>query len=393
MSEIGRNGRLKRIYMDYAATTPVDDRVLRVMLPYFNEFYGNASEIHSYGIEAKEALEESREKVARILNADPDQIVFTSGATESNNLSLKGIAFAKEKEARHVIISSIEHHCVLDTAKWLEGRGFDLTILPVDDQGLVDPGDVEAAIRSDTLLVSIMHSNNEIGVLQPISEIGEICQEKGVVLHSDAVQSVGKVPLDVEKLHVDLLSASSHKLYGPKGVGALYVREGVQIDPLTHGGGHERGIRSGTENVAGIVGFGEACRIAEEEMPEESLRLIRLRDELISRILEIEDSRLNGDPTRRLPNNANFSFKYIEGEALLLRLDDAGVAASSGSACSSTSSEPSHVLLALGLKPEEARGSLRLTIGRWTTHEEVGFVSDLLPKIVGDLRLLSPLAR
>ena len=232
-----------------------------------------------------------------------------------------------------------------------------------------------------------------LGVLEPISEIGEICRDKGVILHSDAVQSVGKVPLDVEKLNLDLLSTSSHKLYGPKGVGALYVREGVQIDPLTHGGGHERGIRSGTENVAGIVGFGEACKIAEEEMPEESLKLTKLRDALISRVLEIEDSCLNGHPTRRLPNNANFSFKYIEGEALLLRLDDAGVAASSGSACSSKSSEPSHVLLALGLKPEEARGSLRLTLGRWTTDEEVRFVSDLLPKIVDDLRSLSPLAR
>ncbi len=384
---------MRRIYMDYAATTPVDDRVLKTMLPYFSELYGNASEIHSFGLEAKRALEESRAKVAHILNSDPSQIIFTSGATESNNLALKGIAFADEKKGRHIMISSIEHHCVLDTAKWLETRGFDITLLPVDKYGLVDPIAVEEAIRDDTLLVSVMHSNNEIGVLEPIAEIGEVCREKGVYFHSDAVQSLGKVPVDVEELGVDLLSVSSHKLYGPKGVGALYISEGVRLEPLAHGGGHESGIRSGTENVAGIVGFGEACRIAEEEMPKESPRLTMLRDKLVSRILEVRDTCLNGHATKRLPNNANFSFKYIEGEALLLRLDDKGVAASTGSACSSKSAEPSHILLALGLKPEDARGSLRLTLGRWTTGDEVDYVLEVLPPIVEELRSLSPLAR
>ncbi len=383
---------MRRVYMDYAATTPVDDRVLKVMLPYFSELYGNASETHRFGAEAREGLEESREKVAHILNSDPSRVFFTSGATESNNLALKGVAFANEKKGRHIVISSIEHHCVLDSARWLETRGFELTLLPVDKEGLVDPGDVERAIRDDTLLVSVMHSNNEIGTLEPISEIGEICQEKDVYLHSDAVQSVGKIPVDVKKLGVDLLSASSHKLYGPKGVGALYVREDVVVDPLTHGGGHERGMRSGTENVAGIVGFGEACKLAEQEMPEEGPKLTRLRDGLISKVLEVEGTRLNGHPTKRLPNNANFSFKHIDGAALLLKLDDKGIAASTGSACSTADPHPSHVLTALGLKPEDARGSLRLTLGRWTTEEEVDYVLGVIPQAVEELRLLSPLA-
>ena len=379
--------------MDYAATTPVDERVLTAMLPYFSEFYGNASEIHSFGVEAKRALEGSREKVAHILNSDPSRVIFTSGATESNNLALKGIAFANKKKGGHIIISSIEHHCVLDTARWLETQGFELTLLPVDRYGLVDTAVVERAIRGDTLLVSVMHSNNEIGVLEPIAEIGKICREKGIYFHSDAVQSLGKIPVNVEELGVDLLSVSSHKLYGPKGVGALNVSEGVRLEPLAHGGGHEQGIRSGTENVTGIVGFGEACRIAEEEMSREAPRLTKLRDKLISRILEVKDTCLNGHPTKRLPNNANFSFKYIEGEALLLKLDDKGIAASTGSACSSKSAEPSHVILALGLKPEDARGSLRLTLGRWTTEDEVDYVLEVLPPIVEELRLLSPLTK
>lgn len=384
---------MRHVYMDYAATTPVDDRVLKAMLPYFNQLYGNASETHSFGTEAREGLEESREKVAHILNSDPDRIFFTSGATESNNLALKGVAFANEKKGRHIVISSIEHHCVLDSAHWLETRGFKVTLLPVDNQGMVDPGDVEQAIRDDTLLVSVMHSNNEIGTLEPMSEIGEICQEKGVYLHSDAVQSVGKIPVDVKRLGVDLLSASSHKLYGPKGVGVLYVREDVKLDPLTHGGGHERGMRSGTENVAGIVGFGAACEIAEEEMPKEGPMLVKLRDRLISRVLEVGDTYLNGHPTKRLPNNANFGFKYIDGAALLLKLDDRGIAVSTGSACSTEDPNPSHVLTALGLKPEDARGSLRLTLGRWTTEEEVDYVLGVIPQAVEELRLLSPLAR
>lgn len=382
--------KMKRIYMDYASTTPTDPRVLKVMLPYFSKKFGNTMSLHSFGQEAKKALEDAREKVARLMNAKSGNVIFTSSATEANNLALKGIAFANREKGKHIIISSIEHHCVLESASWLEKQGFEVTYLPVDRFGLVDVAKVEEAIRKDTILVSIMHANNEIGTIEPIEEIGKICKKKGVYFHTDAAQSYGKIPVDVDKMNVDLLTASSHKMYGPKGAAALYVREGTKIEPLLHGGGHEFGLRSSTVNVAAIVGFGEAAEIAKKEMKNEAKRLIKLRDKLIKGVLKIENSHLNGHPTKRLPNNANFWFDFIEGESLVAYLDMKGVAASTGSACSSESLEPSHVLLAIGLKPHEAQGSLRLSLGRWTTREEVDYVLEVLPEIVSKLREISP---
>jgi len=381
---------MKKVYMDYAATTPVDPRVLEAMKPYFFKKFGNTMSLHSIGREAKRALEDSREKVADLMNAKSGRVIFTGSATEANNLVLKGIAFANRDRGKHIIISSIEHLCVLESAHWLEGQGFEVTYLPVDKHGLVDPADVEKAIRKDTILVSMMHANNEIGTIEPIGEVGKICREKGVYFHTDAVQSFGKIPVDVEKMNVDLLAVSAHKVYGPKGVGALFVRDGVKIEPLLHGGGHEFGLRSSTVNVAGIVGFGAAAEIAKKEMNTEAKRLTRLRDKLIKGVLKIENSQLNGHPTKRLPNNANFSLAFIEGESLIMQLDMHGIAASTGSACSSESLEPSHVLLAIGLKHEEAHGSLRLSLGRWTTEQEVNYVLKVLPTAVKKLREISP---
>jgi len=379
-----------RVYMDYAATTPVDPRVLKAMLPYFSKKFGNTMSLHSFGIEAKKALEESRATIADLMNAKTEEIIFTSSATESNNLALKGIAFANKDKGRHIIVSKIEHHCVLDSAKWLEKQGFEVTYLPVDKYGIVDLGELERSIRKDTILVSIMHANNEIGTIEPIEEIGKICREKGVYFHTDAAQSFGKIPIDVEKMNIDLLTASSHKMYGPKGAACLYVRKGVKIEPILHGGGHEFGLRSSTVNVACIVGFAEAAKICKKVMNKESERLKVLRDRLIKGCLKIENSHLNGHPTKRLPNNANFWFAFIEGESLVAQLDMYGIAASTGSACSSESLEPSHVLLAIGLKPHEAHGSLRLSIGRWTTKKEVDYVLEVLPGVVEKLRKISP---
>lgn len=379
-----------RVYMDYAATTPVDPRVLKAMLPYFTKKFGNTMSLHSSGQEAKKALEDSREAVAELMGAKPREVVFTGSATEANNTALKGVAFANKDKGRHIIVSKIEHHCVLESARWLEKQGFEVTYLPVDKYGLVDPNEVEKAIRSDTILVSIMHANNEIGTIEPVEEVGKICREHGIIFHTDAAQSFGKIPVDVEKLNVDLLTASAHKMYGPKGVGALYVKEGVRIEPLLHGGGHEFGLRSSTVNVAGIVGFAEAARICKKEMKSDATRLSRLSSKLIKGVLRIENSRLNGHPKKRLPNIMNFSFDFIEGESLVTELDFHGIAASTGSACSSESLEPSHVLLAIGLKPHEAHGSLRLSIGRWTTKKEVDYVVKVLPEAVERLRKISP---
>jgi len=379
-----------RVYMDYAATTPVDPRVLKAMLPYFTKKFGNTMSLHSFGMEAKKALEDSRATIADLMNAKPEGIIFTSSATESNNLALKGIAFANKDKGKHIIVSKIEHHCVLNSAHWLEKNGFEVTYLPVDKYGLIDLGELERAIREDTILVSIMHANNEIGTIEPIAEIGKICKEKGVYFHTDAAQSFGKIPIDVEKMNIDLLTASSHKMYGPKGAACLFIRKGVKIEPLLHGGGHEFGLRSSTVNVPAIVGFAEAARICKKEMKKEAERLTRLRDRLIKGCLKIENSHLNGHPTQRLPNNANFWFAYIEGESLVTQLDMYGIAASTGSACSSESLEPSHVLLAIGLKPHEAHGSLRLSIGRWTRRKEVDYVLKVLPKVVENLRKISP---
>jgi len=381
---------MRRVYMDYAATTPVDPRVLKAMLPYFTKKFGNTMSLHSFGREAKKALEDSREAIANLMNAKPEEIIFTSSATEANNLAIKGVALANRNKGKHIIVSKIEHHCVLKSARWLERNGFEVTYLPVDKYGLVDLGELESAIRKDTILVSIMHANNEIGTIEPIAEIGKICKEKGVYFHTDAAQTYGKIPINVEKMNIDLLTASSHKMYGPKGAACLFIRKGVKIEPLLHGGGHEFGLRSSTVNVACIVGFAEAAKICKKVMKKEAERLTKLRDRLIKGCLKIENSHLNGHPKLRLPNNANFWFAFIEGESLVMELDAHGIAASTGSACSSKSLEPSHVLLAIGLKHHEAHGSLRLSIGRWTTREEVDYVLKVLPEAVERLRKISP---
>lgn len=381
---------MKRIYMDYAATTPVDPRVLKAMQPYQSKKFGNTMSLHSFGQEAKEAVEESRRKVSGLLNAKSGKVIFTGSATEANNQALKGVAFANREKGKHIVVSSIEHQCVLDSARWLQKQGFELTYLPVDNCGLVDPSAVSDAIRKDTILVSVMHANNEIGTVEPVGEVGKICREKGVFFHTDAAQSLGKIPVDVEEMNVDLLTACAHKIYGPKGVGTLFVRDGVRVEPLLHGGGHEFDLRSSTVNVAGIVGFGAAADIAEREMESESKRLTKLRDRLAEGVLNIDQAHLNGHPTLRLPTIANFWFAFIEGESLVAQLDMRNVAASTGSACSSESLEPSHVLIAIGLKHEEAHGSLRLSLGRWTTRQEVDHVVKVLPDAVQGLRVISP---
>lgn len=379
---------MKRIYMDHAATTPVDQRVVEAMAPYFSEKYGNPSSLYSAAREAKMAMEEARAEIAALINAGPEEIIVTSGGTESNNLALKGTAFAKKKG--HIVTSAIEHHAILHPLKWLEERGFKVTYLPVSEDGILDAESVADAIRKDTILISIMHANNEIGTIQPIGEIGNIAAERGIYFHTDAVQSVGKIPVDVEKMKIGMLSISSHKLYGPKGVGALYLRKGVKIDPLLHGGGHERKRRSGTENVSGIVGLGKACEISKKEMGKEGKRLTQLRDRLIKNVLKIENSWLNGHPKKRLPGNANFGFKFIEGESIILELDFNGIMANTGSACSTSSLKPSHVLTAIGLRPEYTHGSLRATLGRQNTKEEVDYVIETLSKVVSRLREMSP---
>ncbi|MBZ9572013.1 cysteine desulfurase [Patescibacteria group bacterium] len=377
--------------MDYAATTPVDPRVIKAMLPYFSEKFGNTMSLHSFGQKAKQALEESREVITDLMGGKPNEIIFTGSGTESNNLALKGIAFANKKRGRHIIISQIEHPSILETAKWLESQGLKVTKLPVDRHGLINLDDFKKAIEKDTILVSIIHANNEIGTIQEISKIGKICKEKRVYFHTDATQSFGKVPIDVNKMNVDLLTANSHKMYGVKGAACLFVREGTKIAPILHGGGHEKGLRSSTVNVPAIVGFAEAARICKKEMKKERKRLIKLRDKLIKNILrKIEGSYLNGHPKKRLLNNANFWFSFVEGESLVIQLDLLGIAASTGSACSSAKLEPSHVLLAIGLKPHQAHGSLRLTLGRWTKEKDIDYVLKVLPKIIKRLRKISP---
>ncbi len=376
--------------MDYAATTPVDPRVLEAMKPYFIEKFGNSMSLHTEGRTANEAVEESRATVAALMNAKAEEAIFMGSATESNNMALKGVAFANRKKGKHIIISSIEHHCVLESARWLEKQGFEITHIPVDKYGLINHAEFENTIRKDTILVSIMHANNEIGTLQDIEKIGKICNEKNVYFHSDAAQSFGKLPIDVKKMNLDLLSVSSHKMYGPKGVGGLYVREGTKIEPLLHGGGHEFGKRASTVNVAGVVGFAEAVRIQKKEMTSDAEKQSKLRDKLIQGLSEIEDAHLNGHLIKRLPNNINFWFAYIEGESLLMQLDMAGVSASTGSACSSKSLEASHVLLALGLRPQECHGSLRLSLGKYSTKEEVDYALEVVPQAVERLRQISP---
>jgi cysteine desulfurase len=385
---------MARIYLDYAATTPTHPDVLKAMLPYFTEAFGNPSSIHACGQEAKGAVEEARTRVAELIGARGEEIVFTSGGTEADNFAVKGVAYASENKGNHVITTSIEHDAVLNACHFLEKRGFKITCVPVDSYGMVDPDNVRKAITPGTILISVMHANNEVGTIQPLAGIGRIAREAGVYFHTDAVQTAGHIPVDVNGLGVDLLSMSAHKLYGPKGVGALYVRKGTKLVAFMDGGGQERGRRSGTENVPGIVGFGKAAEIARLELNEEVGRLTRLRDGLIKGLIErIDHTKLNGHPVRRLPNNINVSIDYVEGESMLLNLDLAGICASTGSACSSGSLEASHVLLAMGLQHEQAHGSLRFTLGKWTTEAELQKVLDVLPPIVKKLRAMSPLTK
>jgi cysteine desulfurase len=385
---------MKRIYLDYAATTPVHPDVLQAMLPYFTDTYGNPSSFYSFGQEAKGAVEKARESVAGLIGAKADEVVFTSGGTEADNFALEGTAFANEKKGNHIITTGIEHHAILETCKFLEKKGFKVTYLLVDSYGMVDPGDVKKAITPETILISVMHANNEIGTIQPLAEIGRIAREAGIIFHTDAVQTVGHIPTDVNELGVDLLSMSGHKLYGPKGVGALYIRKGTRITTFVHGGGQEKGRRSGTENVPGIVGLGKAAEIAQQERNGEAARLTGLRDRFIAELQKrIENIHLNGHPVKRLPNNINISVSYVEGESMILSLDFEGIYASTGSACSSGSLEPSHVLLAMGLDHIQAHGSLRFTLGRWTTESDIDKVLEVLPPIVKKLRDMSPLTK
>ena len=377
--------------MDNAATTPVSPAVLEKMLPYFSECYGNANSIHSTGLDARKALNAARKKVAAALNCNPEEVYFTSGGSESDNWALKGVAFANRKKGNHIITSAIEHHAILHTCEWLEKQGFEITYVPVDADGLVNPADVEAAITDKTILISIMAANNEIGTIEPIEEIAKIAHAHHVLFHTDAEQAIGAIPVDVRAIGCDLLSLSGHKFHGPKGVGALYIKQGTRIDNLIHGGAQERGRRASTENVAGIVGMAEAIELATANIPEKAARISALRDQLIDGLTALPYVRLNGHRTKRLPGNVNVSVRFIEGESLLLRLDLAGVAASSGSACTSGSLDPSHVLLAIGLPHEIAHGSLRLSLSDTTTQEEVDYVLSVLPGIIEYLRNMSPL--
>jgi cysteine desulfurase len=378
--------------MDHAATTFVKPDVIESMIPFLKEYFGNPSSLYSLGRENKEAIETAREKLAKALGAKPEEIYFTSGGTESDNWAIKGTAFSERKRGKHIITTAIEHHAVLYPCEYLEGHGFDITYLPVDRYGLVDPAELEDALREDTILISVMYANNEIGTIEPIQEIGKVAKENDVLFHTDAVQAIGAVPLDMKQKHkdVDMLSLSSHKFYGPKGAGALFIREGTKIDNFMHGGGQERGKRAGTENVAGIVGMGKAIELATANIEKHNAEILKMRDRLLSGVLEIPDCRLNGHPEKRLSGNLNFSFEYIEGESLLLMLDQMGVCSSTGSACSSGSQEISHVLKAIGLTPEIAQGSLRLTLGDANSEEDIDYVLNVLPEIVGKLRNMSP---
>jgi len=381
---------VKNVYLDYASTTPVDPRVLKAMLPYFSKKFGNTLSFHDKGAEAAEAVEKARKQIAKIINAKPSEIIFTSSATEANNLAIKGLALANKNRGKHIIISSIEHDSVSNTADWLRTQGFEITKLPVNKNGLVSSKELEKAIRKDTILVSIIHGNNEIGTVQDIKLLGNTCRKNKVYFHIDCAQSFGKIKIDVEKDNIDLLTASSHKIYGPKGAGLLYIKSGILITPLFHGGEHERNLRSSTLNVPAIVGFAKAAEICWKEK-NENKRLSKLRDKLITGILKkIPHTKLNGDLKNRLANNANITFSFIEGESLLLELNLAGIFVSTGSACSSPKLEPSHVLMAIGKNAEDAHGSIRFSLGRWTTEEDINYALKILLKTVERLRKFSP---
>jgi cysteine desulfurase len=384
---------MRKVYFDHAAGKPIDRRVLEEMTPYFSQKYGNPSSAHTFSSIARDAIEEARGKVAQLIGADRHtEIVFTSGGTESNNLAIKGAALRNASKGNHILTSSIEHMSVLNPCKYLSTQGFDVTYLPVDEFGIVDRDALSAAITAKTVLVSIAYANGEIGSVEPIAEIGELVQGHGALFHVDAVAAAGQVPIDVQQANVDLLSLSSNDLYGPRGAGALYVKTGTPIQPIFHGGGQERGLRSGTENLPGIVGMGRAAELAHDELTVESERLAGLRDRLIEQVLaRIPEAYLNGHPRTRLPNNANIRFSFIEGESLILSLDMEGVICSSGSACSSKTLEPSHVLLAIGLKHEEAHGSLLFTLGRQNDKGDLKYVLNVLPRVVRRLRRISPL--
>jgi cysteine desulfurase len=385
-------GGKRIIYMDHSATTCTKREVLEAMIPYFSEHFGNPSSIYSIAGDSKKAIDAAREQVAKALGADPSEIYFTSGGSESDNWAIKGVAFANRKRGNHLITSAIEHHAVLHTCQYLEKEGFTVTYLPVDKYGMIDPADLKKAITEKTILISVMFANNEIGTIEPVAELGAIAHDHKIYFHTDAVQVIGNVRVDVKAQNIDLLSLSAHKFYGPKGTGALYIKKGVKIDNLIHGGGQERKRRAGTENIAGIVGLGKAIELATTDIDGHSRRIRGMRDRLLEGILaKIPAARLNGHPEKRLPGNINISFEFIEGESMLLWLDDEGICASTGSACTSGSLEPSHVLLATGLPVEISHGSLRLTLGDMNTEQDVDFVLEILPKVVSRLRDMSPL--
>jgi len=379
------------VYMDHAATTAARADVVEAMVPYMTEQFGNPSSLYDVAKVSREAVARARDQVAASIGAEPDEIFFTSGGTESDNWALKGVAFAHRGKGNHIITSAVEHHAITHTCAWLESQGFAVTYLPVDGYGMVDPVDVEAAITPETILISVMMANNEVGTIQPVAAIGAIARKHGVLFHTDAVQAAGHIPIDVQAMHIDLLSLSGHKFHGPKGTGALYIRKGVQIDPLMHGGAQERGMRAGTENVPGIVGMGLALSLANAEMAEQTKRMTALRERLVSGLLAIPATRLNGHPTERLPNNVNVVFAYIEGESVLLLLNRRGIMASTGSACSSESGEPSPVLRACGVPNDMIHGSLRLTLGEETTEADVDYCVATVTEVVQRLRDLSPL--
>lgn len=383
----------RRVYMDYAATTPMKKEVLEAMLPYYNDLFGNASSVHAFGREVKGAVDEGRDQIAKLINAQSSEVYFTAGGSESDNWAIKGVAFANKEKGNHIITTKIEHHAVLHACEYLEKHhGFEITYLDVDSEGMIDLEELKNSITDKTILISVMFANNEIGTIEPIKEIGQIAKERGVLFHTDGVQALGNVHIDVKDLGVDLMAMSAHKIYGPKGIGALYIRKGVKLHSLVHGGAQEKRRRAGTENMAGIVGFGKAAELARVNLDENIKRLTELKERLINAVLEkIPYTRINGSLENRLPGNTSFCFEFIEGESLLLSLDMMGIAGSSGSACTSGSLDPSHVLMAIGLKHEIAHGSLRLSLGYKNTEEDVDYVLEALPKIVDRLRQMSPL--